>query len=59
MIPERFTSAAYFENKQLHIDTSNLDYIFIVNEEIVETGCDPQLSPNSDVVMLFNELETY
>ena len=58
MIPERYTSACLFENKELHIDTSNGDYIWIINGEIIEQGCDPELHPNPEIREFASEIET-
>ena len=55
-IEERFTSSLTWNNKELHVDTSNLDYIWVVDGVIEKTGCDPHLSQNKEIVKYFNEL---
>lgn len=57
IIPERFTSAVIFGNKELHLDTGNGDYIFIVNGEIVEEGDEPESSSNPEVREFGREIE--
>ena len=57
MVPERFTSAYIFNGKELHVDTSNGDYLWFVNGELIEEGCDPEYSSNSEVVEFYKELE--
>lgn len=56
-IEERFTSSLTWNNKELHVDTSNLDYIWIVSGNVEESGCDPHLSQNKEIVKYFNELD--
>lgn len=55
-IEARFTSSLTWNNKELHVDTSNLDYIWVVDGVIEKTGCDPHLSQNEEIVKYFNEL---
>ena len=57
LIPERYTSAVIYENKELHLDTSNGDYIWIVDGEIKEQGCEPLESNNNEIVELAKEIE--
>ena len=52
-IEERFTSSLHVTTKELHVDTSNLDYIWVVDGVIENTGCDPHLSQNEDLVTSF------
>ena len=54
-IPARFTSSCSGDNKELHLDTSNGDYIWIVNGVIVEQGCDPEDSSNEEVLEYYKE----
>lgn len=57
-IPARFTSScsSLGGDKELHLDTSNGDYIWIVNGVIVEKGCDPEDSSNEEVLEYYNEI---
>jgi len=57
VIEERFTSSLIWNNKELHVDTSNLDYIWIVDGFVEESGCDPHLSQNKEIVEYFNEMD--
>jgi hypothetical protein len=56
-IPERFTSSCMYGNKELHIDTSNGDYIFIKDGQIVDMGCEPSESHNQEIVEIASEIE--
>ena len=56
MAPERFTSAYIFNDKELHVDTSNGDYLWFVNGELLEEGCDPEYSLNPEIVEFYKEL---
>lgn len=57
MIHERFTSSFAFDGKELHVDTSNGDYLWIVNGKILEQGCDPEYSLNKEIVEFYKEIE--
>ena len=57
MVPERFTSAYIFNGKELHVDTSNGDYLWFVNGELLEEGFDPEYSSNKEIVEFYKELE--
>lgn len=56
-IPERYTSSLIYKNKELHLDTGNGDYIWIVNGEIKEEGCEPLESTNNEIVEFAKEIE--
>ena len=58
IIPERFTSACIYGNKELHLDTSNGDYIWIVDGEIVEQGNEPRSSSNTEIIEFGKEIES-
>jgi len=57
MIPERFTSTCTFNGKELHVDTSNGDYLWFVNGELLEEGSFPEYSLNPEIVEFYKELE--
>jgi hypothetical protein len=56
-INERYTSSCSYKNKELHIDTGNGDYIWIIDGEIVEQGSEPLESNNPEVVKFAKEIE--
>lgn len=56
-IPERYTSSCSNKNKELHIDTGNGDYIWIVDGRIVEQGSEPSESNNPEVVRFAQDIE--
>lgn len=58
IVPERFTSACIYGNKELHLDTGNGDYIWIVNGEIVEEGYEPESSSNPEIREFGREIES-
>lgn len=61
-IPVRFTSSCSSLGgdpeyiKELHLDTSNGDYIWIVNGVILEQGCDPENSSNEEILEYYKEI---
>lgn len=56
-IPKRYTSICAYRNKELHIDTGNGDYIWIVDGKIVEQGSEPSESNNPEVVSFAQYIE--
>ena len=56
IVRERFTSADICNGKELQVDTSNGDYLWCVNGEVLEEGCDPEYSLNPEVVEFYKEL---
>ncbi len=56
-IPERYTSSCIYKNKELHIDTGNGDYLWVVDGKIIEQGSEPSQSNNKEIIEFAKEIE--